>query len=82
MCILIGQQVCFHLRSKTCFLSLHSLVNRGECLGEFESKAMKTQEFSQTLQRFSTGCGGTDSMFYFFYKNFIFRLNKEKVSKL
>ena len=36
------------------------------------------REFLQTLPRFSTGYGGTDNMFYFFYKIIIFRLNKEK----
>ena len=36
------------------------------------------REFSQTLPRFSTGCGGTDNMFYFFYKIIIFIANKEK----
>ena len=28
--------------------------------------------------RFSPGYGGTENMFYFFYKIIIFRLNKEK----
>ena len=36
------------------------------------------REFSQTLLRFSTGYEGTDNMFYFFYKIFIFIVNKEK----
>ena len=36
------------------------------------------REFSQTLLRFSTDYGGTDSMFYFFYKIIIFFINKEK----
>ena len=35
-------------------------------------------EFSQTLLRFSTGYGGTENMFYFFYKIIIFSVNKEK----
>ena len=36
------------------------------------------REFSQTLPRFSTGYGGTDNMFYFFYKIVIFIVSKEK----
>ena len=36
------------------------------------------REFSQTLPRFSTGYGGTDNMFYLFYKIIIFSVNKEK----
>ena len=35
-------------------------------------------ELSQTLSRFSTVYGGTDNMFYFFYKIIIFIVNKEK----
>ena len=55
---------------------------------EFESRSVKTRdavegfsparEFSQTLPRFSKGYGGTDNMFYFFYKIIIFCFNKEK----
>ena len=36
------------------------------------------REFSQTLPKFSIGYGGTDNIFYFFYKIIIFSLNKEK----
>ena len=56
-------------------------------MGEFEGRSVKpresvegftAREFSQTLPRFSTGYGGTDNMFYFFYKKIIFSYNKEK----
>ena len=33
---------------------------------------------SQTLPGFSTGYGGTESIFYFFYKIIIFIVDKEK----
>ena len=36
------------------------------------------REFSQTFRKFSTGYGGTENMFYFFYKIIIFSINKEK----
>ena len=36
------------------------------------------REFSQTLPRFSTGYGGTDNTFYFFYKIVISVVDKEK----
>ena len=39
---------------------------------------LPAREFSQTWLRFSPGYGGTDNMFYFFYKIIIFSLNKEK----
>ena len=54
--------------------------NRDKRLGEFERRSgfSPAQEFSQTLLRFSTGYGGTDNMFYFFYKIIIFIVNKEK----
>ena len=39
---------------------------------------LPAREFSQTLPRFSPGCEGTDTMFYFFYKIIIFRFSKEK----
>ena len=61
--------------------------NRGEHLGEFESRSVKTRdavegfhmlEFSQTLPRFSRGYRGTDNMFYFFSEIIIFIVNKEK----
>ena len=51
--------------------------NRGERLGEFESRS-PAREFSQILPRFSTEYEGTDNIFNFFYKISIFRLNKEK----
>ena len=35
-------------------------------------------EFSQTLLRFSTGYGGMENMFYFFYEIIVFIVNKEK----
>ena len=59
----------------------HSPQNQGKCLGEFESKSVKSwdapvQEFSQTLPKFSPGYTSMDNIFYFFYK-IIFRLNKE-----
>ena len=38
------------------------------------------REFLQTLWRF-TGYGGTDNMFYFFYKIIIFSVDKEKDDK-
>ena len=46
--------------------------NRGERLGEFESEQINENP------RFSPGYGGTDNMFYFFYKIIIFIVNKEK----
>ena len=61
--------------------------NRGEILGEFESRSVKTRETvegfhllenSQTLPRLSTGYVGTDNMFYFFYKIIISVVNEEK----
>ena len=36
------------------------------------------REFSQALPRFSTGYGGAENMFCFFYEIIIFRFNKEK----
>ena len=36
------------------------------------------REFSKNLPRFSPGYGGTENMFYFFYKIIIFSLDKEK----
>ena len=41
---------------------------RGERLGEFRSRSVKTREFSQTLPRFSPGYEGKENMFFFFYK--------------
>ena len=38
--VLIGQQVCFHLRNKTCSSCFHQ-ENRGKSLGEFESRSVK-----------------------------------------
>ena len=35
------------------------------------------REFSQTLPRFSISYGGTDNMFYFFYKIIIFNVKKD-----
>ena len=73
-----------HLRNKTCFPCLHSLVKTKANVWEnarADQWKPKTQsparEFSQTLLR-STGYGGTDNMCYFFYKIIIFIVNKEK----
>ena len=85
--IFIIYVVCY-LRNKTCFPCLHSLVKlrrkfRGiqEQISENPRRCQgfsPAREFSQTLLRFSTGYGGTEAMFYFFYKIIIFIVNKEK----
>ena len=56
--------------------------NRGERLGEFESRSVKTRyEFSLTLPSFSRGYEGTDNISYFFYIIIIFSVNEEKDDK-
>ena len=81
-------QLC-HFKQKCTLLSwkhiLQSMPSQpGENRVEFESRSVKTlefspaQEFSQALPRFSPGYEGTENMFYFFYKIIIFRINKEK----
>ena len=42
--LLITHQVIFHLRNKTCFPCLHSGENRGERLGEFESRSVTIRD--------------------------------------
>ena len=79
--------IILQLRNKTCFPCLHSLVKTEANVWE-NSRADQREprpcrgfsparEFSKTLPRFSTGYGGTDIPFYFFYK-IIFIVNKEK----
>ena len=62
--------------------------NRGERLGEFESRSVKTFDYVsgfhllensyKNLPRFSTGYGSTENMFYFYYKIIIFIVKKRK----
>ena len=63
------------LRNKTCFPCLQPGENRGERLGEFESRSVSPgREFSQTLPRFSTSYGGTDKTCFISFINFLFSL--------
>ena len=72
------------LRNKTCFSCLHSLVKTeanvwaDQWKPEIQSKVSPAREFSTTLPRFSTGYGGTDNMFYFFYRIIIFIVNNKE----
>ena len=80
--------IAFHLTIRTCFPCLHSLVKTeanvwensraDQWKPETQSRVSPAWEFSQTLPRFSAGYGGTDKMFYFFYKIIIFVVKKEK----
>ena len=68
-----------HLRNKTCFPCLHSLVKTEANVWEnLRGGFSPAREFSQTLPRFSPGYEGTDNMFYLFYKIVIFSVNKKK----
>ena len=79
-----GNGIWGHLRNKTCFPCFHSLVKTEANVWEnsradqWKPETQPAREFSQTLPRFSTGYGGTDNMFYFFYKSIIFIVNKKK----
>ena len=68
------------LRNKTCFPCLYSLVKTEANVWENSrtDQFSPAREFLQTLTRFSTGYGGTDNKFYFFYKIISFIVKKEK----